>query len=328
MYPEKRVSFAKYEVKVTHFDRSLERTISISANCTFSDFFENVKLTFTEDISGKDIRLYTFPVGFTDIGERRVLDNGNFESVLESLLAQNQGSSKCPLVYVWNYDNGSPTKMPDTEAVMGEVSSVSSSSSSSEESSITRNLQCSTACRARDGYTCLCCGHNSQATTEAAHICELESFKGTSEEERFIKLQSLALATPYDVGNMITLCKECHRYFDNHYLGIHPTESRWIVTKFLRNVTNEQGLFLLSIHSKRIRYAERWSSPTLETLEDRMSDFLKRCHCKPPCPKDNRKDGCDANDHYCHLCTELFQGVSGSAEMVAHLDASHQVQIN
>ena len=320
MYPEKRVSFAKYEVKVTHFDRSLERTIRISANCTFSNFLENVKFTFTEDISGKDIRLYTFPVGFTDIGERSVLDIGNFESVLESLLAQNQGSSKCPLVYVWNYDNGSPTKMPDTEAVMGEVSSVSSSKGSSN----TRNAQCSTACRARDRYTCLCCGHSSQATTEAAHVCELKSFKGTSVEERFIKLQSLTLATPNDVENMITLCKECHLCFDRHYLGIHPTESRWIVTKSLRNVTTEQGLLMLSIHSQPIRYNGEWRSPTLGALEDRMSDFLKRCHCKPPCPKDTRKDGCDANDHYCHLCTELFQGVSGSAEMVAHLDASHQ----
>ena len=216
-----------------------------------------------------------------------------------------------------------PTKMPDTEAVTGEVSSVSSSKCSS----ITRNAQCSTACRARDGYTCLCCGHDSEATTEAAHICELKSFKGTSEEERFNRLQSMALATPNDADNMITLCKECHRYFDNHYLGIHPTESRWIVTKFLRNVTTEQGLYFLSIHSKQIRYAKRWHPPTLEVLEDRMSDFLQRCHCKPPCLKDNRKDGCDANDHYCHLCLELFQGVSGSAEMVAHLDASHQVQI-
>ena len=309
---------------MTHFDRSIKKKIRISADCTFSEFCAKVNLAFTDEIAGNEIRLYTFPVGFTDIDQRTTLDAGNFESVLKSLLGLNPGSSKAPVLYVWNYNNGSPTKMPDAKAEMEEPSSISNSS---KASTVSRNSQSSKSCRRRDKHICLCCGYFNEITNVACHISEIKSYKGISEIEKIEKLDSLNLANPNDMTNMITLCRLCHGNFDKHFLGIHPTESRWIVSKFLRGDRDitQQGCTFLSIHSKKIDYATDWYAPPPAVLHDRWSYFLS-CNCKSLCTDDNRGANCAVNYHYCELCPQVFHGESGRAERDAHQSwhVSHQ----
>ena len=103
-------------VRVTHWQRLVTRHISIHEQSTYKDFRRQIKLTFSEEIddgrSPPAFRIYTLPARFDDVDKRELVDDESKFRVLRDMLLDD--SVAHPVIYVWNYDNVSPAKLPDT----------------------------------------------------------------------------------------------------------------------------------------------------------------------------------------------------------------------
>ena len=111
------ISLCNQSVRVTHWQRLVTKSVTFNERTTFDEFCIRVKLEFSEEIdearNNPTFRIYTLPAKFNDVGQRqRVEDDAKFEELRDQLMNY---SVSHPLIYVWNYDEASPVKLPNAE---------------------------------------------------------------------------------------------------------------------------------------------------------------------------------------------------------------------
>jgi len=149
-------------------------------------------------------------------------------------------------------------------------------------STTSRSSVQSKLCKERDNEQCIFCEDN--LTLEAAHIYEIRYHNKLPTNEKKNKLRALNLTSINEIYNLITLCKKCHNNFDNHRIGLYPSEDyRVIITEKIRETTISNGLNKYSsIHGKKLKFnIEVPRPPSLLALEfryrkDEESNFLKK----------------------------------------------------
>jgi hypothetical protein len=104
------------------------------------------------------------------------------------------------------------------------------------------------------------------------------------------------------------MCRTCHKAFDSHKLGIHPTDKRWIVIDGIRKSTASSSKAYSSYHGKPVVFASD-SAPPLPLLGHMMSRFTLK----------NKNDNPLMTAHYCHFCPNLFKGEDGIDKLKSHL---------
>lgn len=285
-------------VLVTHWQRLVTRKISIKEWSTYKDFRRHINFEFSEEIDadGRNpptFRIYTLPAGFNDVEDRRLVNDDTTFEKLRNLLMNDSVSH--PQIYVWNYDNVSPAKLPQNVA----------QAKSDTGSAVSRDSNAAENCKSRDLNRRLCCGYVGRDGfgMECCHIYEVGAFnriKMVGEREK--ELKDLQLVTIDELANMITLCKDCHNKFDAHKLGIHSTEHTWIVTNLLRGdgAVAQSNTCFIDIHPKKVPFAAtRFISPK-EVLDDRMSHFVTS----------------NSPNHYCHFCLHVC---TNEVELKGHI---------
>ena len=106
-----------------HWQRLVAKYITFNGRTTYDEFCIRIKLKFSEEIDNSrnppTFRIYTLPAGFDDVGLRRLVgDDAKFEELRDLLM---NASAPHPVIYVWNYDNASPSKMdvPQANQIQG-----------------------------------------------------------------------------------------------------------------------------------------------------------------------------------------------------------------
>ena len=286
------------EIQVTHWQRLEKKKISISESTTFLDFRRVIRKLFSEEITTRIFRVYKLPYKFTSIDERVLIDDeAKFQECVEWL----NNPDELPLeLYIWNYEDESPTKLSDI-AKDSECSSV-----------VSRDSNQSKICKEKDGYICLCCGYFGAEgmSMKCCHLYEIKAHKAlTTLAVRKEKLKSLKLVDINELRNLVTMCEKCHTRFDDHQIGIHPTDLRWIITDALRDKSAPSSMPYRDIHSRRVVFIMETYAPPVEALEDRMVHFVAK----------NKIKNIDKTIHYCHFCLETFSGVNGFDKKDSHV---------
>ena len=91
---------------VTNWESLAAEKIHVALS--FESFLRSIRLGFGERL-GPNFRLYTLPVGFKLVEERKRVDKDNFMELLK-VLSDHRATH--PLLYVWNNDEESPKKIP------------------------------------------------------------------------------------------------------------------------------------------------------------------------------------------------------------------------
>ena len=294
--PKSNVSFQSLDVPVTHWQRLEKKKIRISASTTFLDFKRRIRTSFSEEITTKIFRVYKLPHKFTSIDERVLIDDeAKFQECVEWFTNPDEFP---PELYIWNYEDESPNKPNTTKD--RECSSV-----------VSRDSNQSKICKEKDGYVCLCCGYFGAEgmSMKCCHLYEIKAHKAlTTLAVRKEKLKSLKLVDINELRNLVTMCENCHTRFDNHQIGIHPADLRWIITDALRDKSTPSSKPYHDIHGQRVVFAIETYAPPVEVLEDRMLHFMK-----------NMRKSIDKTIHYCHFCLETFSGVAGLNNKESHV---------
>ena len=232
----RNVGFGVLPIKVTHWNSLVSHYIEVPRkHYSLDEFRLLVRLAFNDDITTDEFRLYLLPFD-CEIDARILVDTTlRFNEFLDTILAANR---RLPSMFVWNYENSSPAKLPDDHEVEKTGSDVSRSSA------------CSLACREAYNSTCLCCGYNGKDKIHAAHIFDIGVYNQMSKKGRSF-LRQLGLAYINELANLICLCVSCHQKFDNFRLGIDPTEKMWIVGVAERKENIEFGN---RVHGKKIHF--------------------------------------------------------------------------
>ena len=260
------VGFECFPVKVMHWQRLVSHYVEVpKKHYSLAAFRYHVRLAFNDEINTDEFRLYLLPCDYDDVNQRILVDEARYEEFMASIRSSR---SRQPSLYVWNYDEASPAKLPGTLAKIGSTSDVSRSSGQSD------------LCRATYP-NCLCCGYSGDITIEAAHIFDIGIYNRLKKDERVDTLNSLGLAGINQLANLIGLCKSCHNKFDHFHLGIDPTEKRWIVSQKERRKKPD---FHLLVHGKKVVFHDS-AIPPEKTLAWKWDRFIKHnkayfcCYC-------------------------------------------------
>jgi hypothetical protein len=135
---------------------------------------------------------------------------------------------------------------------------------------------------------------------KCCHLYEIRALQKWKKEERLTKLYSLDLLDINDYPNLITLCEKCHAHFDNHKIGIHPMDRRWIIAEYLREDKAPSDILYSDIHGRPVRF-HHLSVPPLAVLKDRYANFIEKNRSRVKGPA-------EPPIHYCHFCLETFKG--------------------
>jgi hypothetical protein len=260
------VGFECFPIKVMHWQRLVSHYVEVpKKHYSLAAFRYHVRLAFNDEINTDEFRLYLLPCDYNDVNQRILVDAARYEEFMASIRSS---SSRQPSLYVWNYDEASPAKLPGTLAKIGSTSDVSRSSGQSD------------LCRATYP-NCLCCGYSGDITIEAAHIFDIGIYNRLKKDERVDTLNALGLAGINQLANLIGLCKSCHTKFDHFHLGIDPTEKRWIVSQKERRKKPD---FHLLVHGKKVVFHDS-AIPPEKTLAWKWDRFIKHnkayfcCYC-------------------------------------------------
>jgi 5-methylcytosine-specific restriction endonuclease McrA len=260
------VGFECFPIKVMHWQRLVSHYVEVpKKHYSLAAFRYHVRLAFNDEINTDEFRLYLLPCDYNDVNQRILVDAARYEEFMASIRSS---SSRQPSLYVWNYDEASPAKLPGTLAKIGSTSDVSRSSGQSD------------LCRATYP-NCLCCGYSGDITIEAAHIFDIGIYNRLKKDERVDTLNALGLAGINQLANLIGLCKSCHNKFDHFHLGIDPTEKRWIVSQKERRKKPD---FHLLVHGKKVVFHDS-AIPPEKTLAWKWDRFIKHnkayfcCYC-------------------------------------------------
>ena len=260
------VGFECFPVKVMHWQRLVSHYVEVpKKHYSLAAFRYHVRLAFNDEITTDEFRLYLLPCDYDDVNQRILVDEARYEEFMASIRSSR---SRQPSLYVWNYDEASPAKLPGTLAKIGSTSDVSRSSGQSD------------LCRA--AYpNCLCCGYSGDITIDAAHIFDIGVYREMKKDKRVDTLNALGLAGINQLANLIGLCKSCHNKFDHFHLGIDPTEKRWIVSEKERR--NKPDFHLL-VHGKKVVFHDS-AIPQEKTLAWKWDRFIQNnkayfcCYC-------------------------------------------------
>jgi hypothetical protein len=244
--------------------------------------------------------VYKLPHKFTSIEDKVLIDSeADFQVCVE--LFKNPDDFP-PELYIWNYEDVSPKKLPNAKDI----------SCSSVVSRVSRDSNQSKICKDRDRYICLCCGFSGPEGVgmESCHLYEIKAHRAlTTAEERKEMLKSLKLVDINELRHLVTMCEKCHTRFDNHQIGIHPVDRRWIITDSLRGDDAPSSALYRDLHGRAVVFTTDYQPP-LEVLEDRLVHFLEK----------NKNKTAEKTVHYCHFCLASFSGVSGLADKVDHVE--------
>jgi hypothetical protein len=240
--------------------------------------------SFSEEITTKIFRVYKLPHKLSSIEEKVLIDSeADFQACVE--LFKNPDEFP-PELYIWNYEDESPNKLPNAKKDRHCASVVSIDSNQSK------------ICKEKDGYICLCCGFFGPEglTMKCCHLYEIKA------HEALRKLKSLKLVDINELRNLVTMCEKCHTRFDSHQIaiGIHPVDRRWIITDTLRGIDAPSITPYKDIHGRAVVFTIDTYEPPLEVLEDRFVHFLEK----------NKHKTAKKTFHYCHFCLESFSGAS------------------
>ena len=145
---------------------------------------------------------------------------------------------------------------------------------------------------------------------KCCHLYEIKAHEAlTSEAERKEKLKSLKLVDINELRNLVTMCEKCHTRFDNHQIGIHPADRRWIITDILREKDAPSLAPYRDLHGRAVVFTSVTYAPPREVLEDRLVHFLEK----------NKNKTAKKTVHYCHFCLKSFSGVSGLVRKDKHV---------
>ena len=108
------VSLCNRLVRVTHWQRLVTKNVTFNERTSYKEFCIRIKLKFPEEIDDRRkppaFRIYTLPVGTDDIEDRQLVDDDTkFEKLRDILM---DAFASHPVIYVWNYDDVSPAKLP------------------------------------------------------------------------------------------------------------------------------------------------------------------------------------------------------------------------
>lgn len=238
------VGFEYLPIKVTHWKSLVSHYIQVPRSACSFDFDEFkvlVRLIFNDDITTDEFRLYVLPVD-CEIDQRILVDEKCFREFVESITSSSK--NRLPSMFVWNYENSSPAKLPGAHEA--EVTGSQASRSSAQ----------STACRDAYDSKCLCCGSTGEITNHAAHIVDYGHYKKKGNGRPFLKQTGLVYIN--ELANLICLCPSCHIKFDNFRLGIDPTEKMWTVSTAERKEGPE---FCTHVHGKKIVFYANGAPP-------------------------------------------------------------------
>ena len=238
-----KVSFEFLDVPITHWQHLVAKKIPISASSTFLDFRRRIRTSFSEEITTKIFRVYKLPHKFTSIEEKVLVDSE--EDFLSCIELFKDPDDFPPELYIWNYEDESPKKLPSANKD-GDCSSV-----------VTMDSNQSRICKEKDGYTCLCCGFVGPEglAMKCCHLYEIKAHQALT-TERKAKLTSLKLVDINELRNLVTMCEKCHTRFDNHHIGIHPVDRRWIITDKLRELNAPSLIPYRDIHGQAVVFSE------------------------------------------------------------------------
>eukprot|EP01036_Dinobryon_divergens_P032182 gene32182-41722_t len=267
----KKVPFEFLDVPVIHWQHLVAKKIPISESTTFLDFCIKIRASFSDEITTEMFRVYRLPHKFSSIDEKVLIDSN--EKFQECASLFKNPFKFPPVLYIWNYEDESPNVQKDRDCA----------SVVSRESN--QNI-----CKEKDGYICLCCrffGQQEGLTMKCCHLYEIEPHEAlTTVAERKDKMKSLKLVD-----------------INDHQIGIHPVDRRWIITDTLRGGIDAPSITpYRDIHGRAVVFTSETYEPPLEVLEDRFVHFLKK------------------TVHYCHFCLESFSGVSGLADKGKHVE--------
>lgn len=271
--------------------------MSVSPVCSLEFFKRKARLLFNDEITTKTFRLYRLPNGFKSVDERvRIETEEDFRVCLQLFQFPDDF---IPELFVWNFVDSSPTKLPNV-MMEGEKT----------PSTVSRNSNQAKICKIRDNNTCLCCKYvgTDGLALEAAHLYEIQDHrKLKNESDRLNKLRSLSLLDINELRNLITMCKHCHTNFDAHKIGIHPVDLRWIIIDELRNGRLAPSSIEYSkLHGGEVSFSsEAAYSPPQPVLFERETHFLA-CNLKR------------GPQWYCHFCELVFSGENGLEEKSMH----------
>ena len=281
-----------------HWQHLVAKKIPISESTTFLDFRMRARTSFSLEITTKIFRVYKLPHNFSSIEEKVLIDSeADFQACVE--LFKNPDEFP-PELYIWNYEDESPKKLPNAKKDRDCASVISRDSNQSK------------ICKAKDGYICLCCGFFGPEglAMKCCHLYEIKAHEAlTTVAKRTDKLKSLKLVDINELRNLVTMCEKCHTRFDSHQIGIHPVDRRWIITDTLRGTDAPSLTPYRDLHGRAVVFTIATYEPPLEVLEDRFVHFLKK----------NKHKTAKKTTHYCHFCLESFSGASGLADKDRHV---------
>jgi len=304
---------------VYHWDKcvrkyiSLDRAVTGGDDMDFSVFLLNKVLeSFEEEIGKSSFRLYSMPFDYDNVEQRNHLKTSDEVcAFIDVYFSAIQDGNHPPSLFVFNYEDSSPKKLPakNMDRTSSE-SEVSKSSKSSNESRFASDM-----CRQRDMNTCVFCHHIDHAVKDTCHLYELKTYEQLAPEAKIDKLLELSIDNINSVSNMLSLCDRCHQNFDTKYLlGIHPEELTLIVSTDIRGSSNvtQGGIHYIDLHGKKIEFnnESRRLYPPLVLLKYRFTLFESKLELGT------------AGRYYCPHCPMLF---GSDEELRLHLPCVNTV---
>jgi len=275
----KSVSFTSiFSLPIYHWDRCVERTILIDDTINgMAPLVLKIRAAFREELYGKYFRFYSMPADFSDVNDRvRVQSWGEMSIFFSSYLSLADKGKAPPLLYIFDEDS-SPAKLPARQQQEDRSQSESSSNSSSNSScsSSNRSRIASINCHKRDGNTCVFCGYFDSSSRDAAHLFEVMHSSKLDDESLYKTLGDLQIDNINALSNLLSLCKQCHKYFDHpHYsIGI-GLDHKLIVSKGIRDKVTQGGVPLASLHGTPVEFkGQPCHRPTPALLQYRLTFF-------------------------------------------------------
>lgn len=196
------------------------------SSTTFESFRNQVMISFAEEIDRKKIFQCTlyYVVGDRPASDRTRISTESFHVAIASFLQKNCDTS---CIYFHN-DNNSPQSSPNKQGAdnknamtHNKEEDISPAQDRDENSVCTRRTGqtvFSRSVKTRDCLACVFCDATTQL--EGAHMMSLEESKARQLAGE--ELEKFEISGLMDVSNGITLCRRCHKAFDNSFIAVNP----------------------------------------------------------------------------------------------------------
>ena len=141
-------------------------------------------------------------------------------------------------------------------------------------SNISRNSQKSKMCKMRDNFTCILCRYftNITALINASHIYGIEEHLKVETKNRAMVLLELNIDSINNVSNLLTFCIQCHKNFDDQYIGIVPETKTWIIAPFIFDQQSTNNTVYRTFHETPVIFS--MYPPPLILLQHRFDRFV------------------------------------------------------